>query len=118
MSSNEDSISPGIKKRNIKLEDELGNEVKILEVENDFEGFENEFHVNNTRSPDALRLGNHSFLSGGVENNQHSFVDQEREVQEDYIDSEYKSEDGDDKSDEEINVQVQNLKLDVQPQVS
>ena len=100
MSSNEDSISPGMKKRNIKLEDELGNEVKIIEVENDFEGFENEFQVNNSRSPDALRLGNHSFLSGG--DNQNSFVEQER--QEDYIDSEYKSED--EKSDEEINVQV------------
>ena len=43
MSSNEGSISPGMKKRNIKLEDELGNEVKIVEVDNDFEGFENEF---------------------------------------------------------------------------
>ena len=57
MSSNEDSISPEMKKRkSLKLEDELGNDVKIIEVENDFEGFENDFQVHNTRSPDALRM--------------------------------------------------------------
>jgi len=27
----------------LKLEDELDKDVKIIEVENDFEGFENEF---------------------------------------------------------------------------
>ena len=44
MSSNEDSISPGIKqKKSLKLEDEIDNNVKIVEVDNDFEGFENEF---------------------------------------------------------------------------
>tara|TARA_B110000285_G_C15098210_1_gene603388 strand:- start:893 stop:1096 length:204 start_codon:yes stop_codon:yes gene_type:complete len=65
MSSNEDSISPGMKKRkSLKLEDELGNDVKIVEVENDFEGFENEFQVHNMRSPDALRMQT-SFLSDG-----------------------------------------------------
>ena len=39
-----DSISPGVKgKKSLKLEDELDKDVKIIEVENDFEGFENEF---------------------------------------------------------------------------
>ena len=44
------------KRKSLKLEDELGNDVKIVEVENDFEGFENDFQVHNTRSPDALRM--------------------------------------------------------------